>query len=122
MSHNNVDRLDIMLLPLMFMGGMCLVDALNGILMAWAYGKALEDVMQRLYYNLFLTTTSGLIALAVGSIEVLGAFQVGYGLHGGLWDAVAYVNAQFEILGYVVIGIFVLSLVMAFGCFRRVFP
>merc|ERR1711959_263135 len=73
MSHNNVDRACIMLLPLMFMGGMCLVDALNGILMAWAYGKALEDVMQRLYYNLFLTTTSGLIALLVGVIEVLGA-------------------------------------------------
>merc|ERR1711924_313458 len=84
-----------------------------------AYGKALEDVMQRLYYNLFLTTTSGLIALLVGVIEVLGAIQIGYGLHGGLWDVVAYVNSQFEIVGYVVIGIFGFSLLLALGCFRE---
>lgn len=122
MSHSNIDRSCIMLLPLMFMGGMCLVDSLNGILMAWAYGKALEDTMQRLYYNLFLTTTSGLIALAVGVIEVLGAFQCGYDLHGGLWNGIAYINNQFEILGYFVIGFFVISMAIALGCFWKVFP
>lgn len=122
MSQHSVDRLYIMLLPLMFMGGMCLVDAINGILMAWAYGKALDDIMQRLYYNLFLTSTSGGIALLVGVVEVFGAIQAGCNLKGGFWDGIAFVNSQFEILGYAVIGIFVLSMATALCCFRRVFP
>lgn len=122
MSHHKVAPGYIMLLPLMFMGGMCLLDALNGILMAWAYGRALQDDMQRLYYNLTLTATSGLIAVAVGTIVILGAFQIGYHLHGGFWNGIAYINDHFEILGYVVIGIFALSLAISFGCFRVVFP
>merc|ERR1712129_344856 len=99
----------------------CLLDALNGILMAWAYGRALQDDMQRLYYNLFLTATSGCIAVSVGMIVVLDAFQVGFHLHGGFWDGIAYINLHFEILGYVVIGIFVTSLALAIGCFHRIF-
>lgn len=122
MSNAGVERFTIMILPLLFMGGMCLVDTLNGVLMAWAYGRALEDTMQRLYYNLFLTTTSGLIAVAVGVVEVLGAIALGAGLGGWFWDAVGSINDNFEILGYVVIGIFVTSMAVALGCFHRVFP
>lgn len=122
MSHTGIGRFTIMLLPLLFMGGMCLVDTLNGVLMAWAYGKALEDTMQRLYYNLFLTTTSGLIAVAVGIVEVLGAIAVGAQLNGGFWNVVGGINDNFEVLGYVVIGMFVVSLALALGCFHRVFP
>merc|ERR1711972_357819 len=80
-SNGNVPRPCIMLLPLLFMGGMCLIDTLNGVLMAWAYTRALEDTMQRLYYNLFLTTTSGLIALLVGGVELLSALATGEDLH-----------------------------------------
>eukprot|EP00931_Biecheleriopsis_adriatica_P034159 TRINITY_DN19761_c0_g1_i1.p1 TRINITY_DN19761_c0_g1~~TRINITY_DN19761_c0_g1_i1.p1 ORF type:complete len:362 (+),score=54.91 TRINITY_DN19761_c0_g1_i1:48-1133(+) len=112
----------IMLLPLLFMAGMCLIDTLNGILMAWVYSKALEDNLQKLYYNLFLTTTSGLIALTVGSIELLGVIAVSAKLHGWFWDQVSSVLDHFEVLGVVVIGGFMLSFIVALICFRRVFP
>lgn len=112
----------IMLLPLLFMCGMCLIDTLNGLLMAWAYGKALEDNMQKLYYNMFLTCTSGVIAVLVGSVELLGVAAKTENLHGWFWDSVAVINDDFEIVGILVIGIFLLSLAFAFGCFRRVFP
>ena len=37
-----------MILPLMFLTGMCLVDTLNGLFMAWLYGQS-SNTMQRLY-------------------------------------------------------------------------
>lgn len=121
-SQSGVARLWIMLLPLLFMGGMCLIDTLNGVLMAWAYARALEDTMQRLYYNLFLTTTSGIIALLVGSVELLGAIALGEGLRGGLWDLVASINDNFELLGCGVMAVFFSSMVLALCCFSRIFP
>merc|ERR1711972_379833 len=121
-SHGDVPRPCIMLLPLLFMGGMCLIDTLNGILMAWAYGRALEDSMQRLYYNMFLTTTSGLIAVVVGAIELLGVAQTSEDLKGSFWDKIAYINDNLELLGVAVICLFVSSMVFALSCFRKVFP
>lgn len=61
----------ILLLPLLFMSGMCFLDTLNGFFMAWVYRRSLQaqhgiegmlvlkDEMQMVYFNLFLTTTSG---------------------------------------------------------------
>lgn len=121
-SHGSVPRPCVMLLPLLFMGGMCLMDTLNGVLMAWAYGRALEDTMQRLYYNLFLTTTSGLIAVAVGSVELFGVVQASEDLQGPFWSTIATINDNFELLGIAVVGLFVLSMAFALSCFNRVFP
>jgi len=121
-SRGHVARPCILLLPALFMGGMCLVDTLNGVLMAWAYGRALEDSMQRLYYNLFLTTTSGFIAFAVGSVELLGVANACEGFQGSFWDMIATINGNFEILGLAVIGVFLLSICLALSCFVRVFP
>jgi len=122
MSNGLKHPVCILLLPLLFMAGMCLIDTLNGLLMAWAYGKALEDNLQKLYYNLFLTSTSGLIAVMVGSVEVLGVIAATRGLHGWFWDSVSEINDNFEIVGLAVIGVFLSSLLIALGCFRRAFP
>merc|ERR1712196_453970 len=43
MSNGLQHPVCILVLPLLFMAGMCLIDTLNGLLMAWAYGRALED-------------------------------------------------------------------------------
>ena len=37
-----------MLLPLMFLAGMCLIDTINGLLMALVYGSGADGSMQRL--------------------------------------------------------------------------
>eukprot|EP00405_Crypthecodinium_cohnii_P025812 CAMPEP_0206488336 /NCGR_PEP_ID=MMETSP0324_2-20121206/42338_1 /ASSEMBLY_ACC=CAM_ASM_000836 /TAXON_ID=2866 /ORGANISM="Crypthecodinium cohnii, Strain Seligo" /LENGTH=363 /DNA_ID=CAMNT_0053967313 /DNA_START=15 /DNA_END=1106 /DNA_ORIENTATION=+ len=121
-SRGDVARPLVLLLPALFMAGMCLVDTLNGVLMAWAYGKALEDSMQRLYYNLFLTTTSGVVAVVVGSVELLGVLQAATDFHGSFWQDIAAVNDNFEELGVAVVAFFLLSMLVALGCFPRVFP
>lgn len=43
-------------------------------------------------------------------------------LHGLLWDAVGTINANFELVGLAVVGLFMLSMVVALTCFGRVFP
>merc|ERR1712023_537248 len=69
-----------------------------------------------------LTATSGLIAILVGSVELLGVISNAAGLHGWFWDKVAKINDNFETVGLVVIAIFLTSLVTALACFRKVFP
>ena len=42
-SHGMAAPISILLLPLLFMSGMCLLDTLNGFFMAWLYRTSLED-------------------------------------------------------------------------------
>lgn len=125
-SRDNVPRGYIMLLPLLFMGGMCLVDTLDGIFMAWAYGRAVngdeEQHKKLLYYNMFVTAISGLIAIFIGVVELLGVIADSLSLDGGIWDAVAAVNDNFELLGCGTVALFLLAMLLALACSRRVFP
>ena len=42
-SHGLAAPICILLLPLLFMSGMCLLDTLNGLMMAWIYRTSVED-------------------------------------------------------------------------------
>jgi len=95
---------------LAFASGMTLIDTANGVFMAWAYGWTMTDPTSKLFYNLFLTATSAVVALAIGSIEALGGFAQEMDLQGPFWSWIANVNNHFEVLGYGVISIFVISL------------
>lgn len=121
-SHGSAQPFTILLLPLLFMSGMCLLDTLNGFFMAWIYRRSLEDEMQMTYFNLFLTTTSGAIALLVALVELLSLpNSLGAHLTGRFWSLVEAANDHFELLGIVVVSIFVSSMVIALCCFRRIF-
>ena len=101
-----------LVLPLLFAGGMSLVDTLDGLLMSYAYAQA-SDAGGRQLYNLTLTLASSLIAIGVGVIELLGCAQQRLELHGVVWDLVQSVNDNFEIVGYLVIGFFAVSMLGA---------
>lgn len=97
----------IMLLPLLFMAGMCLIDALDGILMLGAYGWAFIQPIRKVYYNLSITLLSVLVAFVVGTYELLQIFQSEFSLRGKAWDFV--LHWPFANLGYVIIGTFLLG-------------
>ncbi|CAJ1382934.1 unnamed protein product [Effrenium voratum] len=120
-SHGLAQPAAVLLLPLLFMSGMCLLDTLNGFLMAWVYSTSLEDERPKLYFNLFLTSSSGLIALLIGCLELLSLCPRLWQLDGGFWALLQKANDNFELLGVVVISIFLVSLLLALACFRRVF-
>ena len=61
---------------------------------------------------------SSVIAISVGVIELLGCAQDHIdGLDGPFWDAVAALNANFEYVGYFVIGFFAVSMLAALAAF-----
>lgn len=49
-----------------------------------------------------------LVALIVGGLETLGLIQGELNLSGFFWDAIAALNSNFGLLGYVIIAVFIL--------------
>ena len=97
----------IMLLPLLFLAGMCLIDTLDGILMLGAYGWAFIKPLRKAYYNLSITVLSVLVAFVVGTYELLQIVEAQFTLKGGLWRFLD--RLPFDNLGYIIIGAFVLG-------------
>jgi high-affinity nickel-transport protein len=101
----------ILIFPMLFTAGMCLLDTTDGILMLGAYGWAFVKPMRKLYYNLNITLVSVLVAVVVGAIEVLSIIAKEFHFTGGLWDSL--VNLDFGFLGGIIIGLFLLSWVIS---------
>jgi nickel/cobalt transporter (NiCoT) family protein len=99
----------IMVFPVLFSAGMSLVDTLDGHLMLGAYGWAYLKPIRKIYYNMTITFVSVLVAVVIGSIEALGLLADQLKLQGPVWDAIGVLNDHFGTLGYIIIGIFVLS-------------
>lgn len=97
----------VMLFPLLFAAGMSLVDTTDSILMLGAYGWAFVKPVRKLYYNMNITLVSVLVALVIGTIELLSILTDKLALEGGVWDWVS--NLDFERIGYLIIGIFLVS-------------
>ncbi|ABF43788.1 high-affinity nickel-transporter (plasmid) [Deinococcus geothermalis DSM 11300] len=60
----------ILSLPLLFAAGMTLLDTLDGVAMAHAYGWALHNPRSKRTYNLLVTGLSGVIALVIGVVTL----------------------------------------------------
>jgi nickel/cobalt transporter (NiCoT) family protein len=108
----------ILVFPLLFTVGMALVDTLDGMLMLGAYGWAFVRPLRKLYYNMTITSVSVVIALLVGGIEALGLIGDQMKLEGDFWDAVGTVNDNFGLLGYGIIGIFVLAWLISSAIYK----
>jgi high-affinity nickel-transport protein len=99
----------IMVFPLLFTAGMCLLDTTDGVLMLGCYGWAFVKPVRKLYYNMNVTLVSVLVAALVGTIEVLSVAGAQLGLRGATWDAIGRVSDNFGAVGAAIVGIFVVS-------------
>ncbi len=99
----------LLLFPALFTAGMSLVDTTDGILMLGAYGWAYVKPIRKLYYNLTITLVSVLVAVIVGGIEALSIISDQLELKGPFWDFIGKLSENFGIIGYLIIGIFILS-------------
>src|SRR5215831_4741007 len=97
------------LLPLLFTAGMCLADTTDGVLMLGAYGWAFVKPIRKLFYNMSITLISVLVALVIGTIEVLSIIGGQFGLQGPIWDVVGAVGDNAGYVGAGIIAIFLLS-------------
>jgi high-affinity nickel-transport protein len=108
----------LLALPAMFTVGMTLVDTTDSVLMLGAYGWAFVKPIRKLYYNMTITAVSVLVAVVIGGIEALGVIGHELGLAHGVWGAVAALNDNFGGLGYLIVGIFVLSWIVSAVVYR----
>ncbi|MEH1768753.1 MAG: HoxN/HupN/NixA family nickel/cobalt transporter [Nostoc sp.] len=99
----------ILLFPALFTAGMSLVDTTDGILMLGAYGWAYVKPIRKLYYNMTITFVSVLVAVIIGGIEALSIIGEQLELKGSFWDFISELSDNFGTIGYLIIGIFVLS-------------
>ncbi|HZH40908.1 MAG TPA: HoxN/HupN/NixA family nickel/cobalt transporter [Gemmatimonadales bacterium] len=108
----------ILVFPALFTAGMSLVDTTDSILMLGAYGWAFTTPIRKLYYNLTITFVSVVVALLVGGIEALGLVGAKLGLTGGFWRMITTLNGNFGSIGYLIIGVFVVSWILSVGIYR----
>jgi high-affinity nickel-transport protein len=97
----------ILCLPVLFTAGMCLLDTIDGSFMNFAYGWAFSNPVRKIYYNMTITGLSVVVALLIGSIELLGLFAGQLGWRGAFWDWLG--GLDLNTVGFVVVGIFVIT-------------
>jgi high-affinity nickel-transport protein len=97
----------ILCLPLLFAAGMSLLDTIDASFMNFAYGWAFSKPVRKVYYNITITGLSVAVALIIGTIELLGLLADQLGWAGGIWDLIGALDLN--ILGYVIVGLFVLT-------------
>src|SRR5260370_22732730 len=99
----------MMIFPVLFAAGMVLVDTTDGILMVGAYGWAFVKPFRKLYDNMIMTFVSVVVAFFIGGVEALGLLKDKLNLSGGFWGLVGNFNDHFGSLGFIIIGVFVIS-------------
>ena len=104
--------------PALFTAGMTLIDTTDGILMIGVYGWAFIKPVRKLYYNLTFTFVSVVVALLIGGIETFGLIKDQLNLSGGLWDVIGSLNNNFQTLGFLIIGVFILSWIASILLYR----
>ena len=108
----------ILVFPVLFTAGMTLVDSTDSILMLGAYGWAFVKPVRKLYYNITITTISVVVALLVGGIEGLGLLAGQFHLSGAFWGFIASLNDDFGLIGYGIVGVFIVSWLLSAAIYR----
>ena len=106
----------ILSMPLLFAGGMCLLDTIDGCFMNFAYDWAFARPVRKVYYNLTITGLSVFVAFFVGTVEVLGLIGQETGASGGSGRS----SPRFrpDNAGFVIVGVFVLTWIVALAVWR----
>ena len=106
----------ILVLPVLFAAGMSVFDTADGVFMSAAYGWAFLKPVRKVFYNLTVTALSVLVALVIGGVELLQLLADEIGATSGPLAAIA--DLDLEHVGYVVVGLFVVTWLVALGVWR----
>ena len=107
----------ILCLPILFAAGMSLFDTIDGAFMNFAYGWAFSKPVRKIFYNITDHRAVGRGRAAHrrrSSCSSVLADKLS--LTGGVWDFVA--NLDLNLVGYVIVGLFVLTWAIALAVWR----
>jgi nickel/cobalt transporter (NiCoT) family protein len=106
----------ILVLPVLFAAGMCLADSSDGVFMNYAYGWAFAKPVRKIFYNLTITSLSVVVALVIGTIELIGVLADRLHIASGPVAIVARIDL--DVVGYLIVGLFVASWLLAVAIWR----
>jgi len=101
----------ILCLPVLFTAGMCLLDTVDGSFMNFAYGWAFSNPVRKVYYNITITGLSVVVALLIGSVELLSLLADQLGWTGGFWSWLTGIDLN--AVGFLIVGLFVVTWIVA---------
>jgi high-affinity nickel-transport protein len=106
----------ILVLPILFAAGMCLMDTTDGVFMNAAYGWAFAKPVRKVFYNITITSISVAVALVIGTIELVGVLADQANITSGPLSAIASIPLDYA--GYGIVALFVLSWAIAIGVWK----
>ncbi|MGQ4512921.1 HoxN/HupN/NixA family nickel/cobalt transporter [Streptomyces sp. DW26H14] len=106
----------ILVLPILFAAGMCLMDTVDGVFMNAAYGWAFAKPVRKVFYNITITSISVAVALIIGTIELIGVLTDQANITSGPLSAIADINLDYA--GYGIVGLFFVSWLIALLVWR----
>ncbi|OJY54045.1 MAG: nickel transporter [Pseudonocardia sp. 73-21] len=101
----------IMVLPVLFAGGMVMADTIDGVFMNFAYGWAFAKPVRKVFYNITITAISVAVALIIGTIELVGVLVDQLGITSGPLAAIAAIPLDYA--GYGIVALFVVAWLLA---------
>ncbi len=101
----------ILCLPILFAAGMSLLDSIDGAFMNFAYGWAFAKPVRKLFYNITITWLSVVVALVIGTIELMSVLADKLSLTGQPWDFVSGLDLNY--VGYAIVAVFALTWIAA---------
>lgn len=106
----------ILVLPILFAAAMSLMDTTDGVFMAGAYGWAFAKPIRKIFYNITITTISVIVALLIGSIELIGVLADRMSITTGPLAWIAAIPLDY--VGFAIVGLFVITWVVAITIWR----
>jgi high-affinity nickel-transport protein len=103
-------------LPVLFAAGMCLMDTVDGVFMNAAYGWAFAKPVRKVFYNLTITTISILVAVVIGTVELIGVLADQADITTGPIAAIAGIPLDYA--GYAIVALFFVSWVVALAVWK----
>jgi len=110
----------VLTLPVLFAAGMCLMDTADGLFMSAAYDWAFANPVRKIYYNLTITGLSVVVALLIGTIELISVAHDDLGWSNPVTEWVS--SLSLDNVGFVVVGLFVVTWVAAIAFWRYIRP
>jgi high-affinity nickel-transport protein len=107
----NLPFYSILILPILFAAGMCLLDTTDGVFMSAAYGWAFARPVRKVFYNITITAISVVVALVIGSIELIGVLADQANITSGPLSTIAGVPLDYA--GFGIVALFFAAWVVA---------
>jgi nickel/cobalt transporter (NiCoT) family protein len=106
----------ILVLPILFAAGMCLLDTIDGVFMNFAYGWAFAEPVRKVFYNITITALSVAVALIIGTIELIGVLADQAKIDSGPLAAIAGIPLDYA--GYGIVLLFFVAWLVALAVWR----